>query len=96
MTSKQRAALRALASVLDPVFQIGKGDITPNQLEGLEEVLNKRELIKISVLRNSPVSASEAAAIISEKLGAQTVEIKGSKIVLYRYSKDKNVKHLEF
>lgn len=29
MTSKQRAYLKSLASSLEPIFQIGKGSLTP-------------------------------------------------------------------
>ena len=33
MTSKQRAYLKSLASSLDPIFQIGKGSLTPEVTE---------------------------------------------------------------
>ena len=35
MTSKQRAYLKSLASTLDPLFQIGKGSVTPEVVEAM-------------------------------------------------------------
>ena len=35
MTSKQRAYLKSLASSLDPIFQIGKGSLTPEVTEAI-------------------------------------------------------------
>ena len=32
MTSKQRAYLKSLAMTMDPIFQIGKGSLTPKEL----------------------------------------------------------------
>ena len=52
MTSKQRAYLKSLAIKLDPVFNVGKSSITPEFTEAISEVLETRELIKISVLKN--------------------------------------------
>ena len=49
LTSKQRAYLGGCASTLDPIFQIGKASLTPEILQALDEALEKRELIKISV-----------------------------------------------
>ena len=52
MTSKQRAYLKSLAMVMDPIFQIGKASITPDLTGAINEALEARELIKINVLQN--------------------------------------------
>ena len=36
LTSKQRAALRSAANTIDPVFQIGKGEIDETLCEALD------------------------------------------------------------
>lgn len=96
MNGKQRAALRSMASTLAPIFQIGKGNITENQIQGIDDALEKRELIKISVLRSSEIEADEALAFLAEALKATPVCAIGNKIVLYRRSKSDKVKHIEF
>lgn len=85
-----------MASTLDPIFQIGKGNITENQIQGIDDALEKRELIKISVLRSSEIEADEALAFLAETLKATPVCAIGNKIVLYRRSKSDKVKHIEF
>ena len=52
MTSKQRAYLKSLAMTMDPIFQIGKGSLTPENTSAIAEALEARELIKINVLQN--------------------------------------------
>lgn len=96
MNGKQRAALRSMASTLDPIFQIGKGNITENQIQGIDDALEKRELVKISVLRSSEIEADEALAFLADALKATPVCAIGNKIVLYRRSKSDKVKHIEF
>ena len=49
MTSKQRAYLKGLAMTMDPILQLGKGGLTPENTAAVEEALAARELIKISV-----------------------------------------------
>lgn len=51
LTSKQRAYLGSEASTMNAIFQIGKASLTPELINGLDEALEKRELIKISVLK---------------------------------------------
>lgn len=46
LTSKQRAYLRGKASVMDTIFQIGKGGIGDNMIKQLYDALEARELIK--------------------------------------------------
>ncbi len=88
LTSKQRATLRGIASTMDPVFQVGKGDIDETLVQGVLDCLKARELIKVKVLKNSMYSAKEAASILAEKTGSECVQVIGSKFVLYK-QKDK-------
>lgn len=52
MTSKQRAYLKSLAQTMEPIFQIGKNSLTPENTKAIAEALEARELIKVSVLQN--------------------------------------------
>ena len=67
MTSKQRAYLKSLASSLEPIFQIGKGSLTPEVTEAISEAFNKRELIKIAVLKNCFDDPNEIASTVAER-----------------------------
>lgn len=89
MTSKQRAYLRTMANSLDTIFQIGKGGVGENMCKQINDTLEARELIKLRVLENSDYTAKEAAAEIAEAVGADVVQVIGTKFVLYKESKDK-------
>ena len=88
MTSKQRAYLKGLAMTMDPIFQIGKNSLTPEFTKAVQEALEARELIKISVLKNCADDPRELAEIIAERTHSQIVQVIGKKIVLYREGKD--------
>lgn len=88
MTSKQRAYLKGLAMNIEPVFQIGKSGLTPEVTEAVHEAFNKRELIKLAVLKNCMEDAGEMAAILAERTGSCVVQVIGKKIVLYKENKD--------
>ena len=84
LTSKQRAQLRGLAMTEDTIIQIGKGGISENTLTQVNDALKARELIKGRVLENSLLTAREAADALAEACGAETVQTRGSKFVLYK------------
>ncbi len=88
MTSKQRAYLKGLAMNMDSIYQIGKASVTPELITGIREALEKRELIKISVLKNCADDPKELATIIAERTRAEVVQVIGKKIVLYKESRD--------
>ena len=88
MTSKQRAYLKSLAMKTEPILQLGKGGVTPENTASVEEALAARELIKISVLQNCLDDPKELAAMIAERTRAQVVQVIGKKIVLYKEGKD--------
>ena len=87
MNSKQRATLRGLASTASPLFQCGKEGVTPAFCEAADKALTARELIKITVLRSSPLSVREAAESTARAINAEVVACIGNRFVLYRYSK---------
>ncbi len=87
ITSKQRAYLRSLSVDLQTITQIGKGGISENLIKTVDDALEARELIKLSVLENSEETARSAADSIAEATGADVVAVLGRKIVLYRESK---------
>ena len=87
MTSKQRAYLKGLATTMDPILQLGKGGLTPENTAAVEEALAARELIKISVLQNCLEDPREMAQVLAERTRSQVVQVIGKKIVLYREGK---------
>jgi len=54
----------------------------------IAEVLETRELIKISVLKNCLDEPREIAEVLAERTHSQVVQVIGKKIVLYKESKD--------
>ena len=92
MTSKQRAYLKGLAMNLDPIFQIGKNSLTPEITAAIQEALEARELVKISVLQNCADDPRELAAVVSERTRSQVVQVIGKKIVLYKECREEKKK----
>ena len=88
MTSKQRAYLKGLAMNIDPVFQVGKGSVTPEYVDAVTEAFNTRELIKIAVLKNCMEDPKAIAETIAGRTGSEVVQVIGRKIVLYKRDKD--------
>ena len=65
MTSKQRAYLKSLAMNADTIMNIGKSSLTPEVCTAVSEALEKRELVKIGVLKNCLDDPKEIAAVIA-------------------------------
>ena len=95
MTSKQRAYLKGLAMNIDPIFQCGKSSITPEFVAAVTEALEKRELIKISVLQNCADDPKELGIMIAERTRAQLVQVIGKKIVIYKQAKEERNRKIE-
>lgn len=88
MTSKQRAYLRGLSNKIEPIFQIGKSGVGNNLVQQLNDALEARELIKITVLETAPDSIKNIANDISIQTNSILVQIIGSKITLYKPRKN--------
>lgn len=88
LNSKQRAQLRGLANTLEPIFQVGKGGLNDQFVRQVDETLEKRELIKVTVLETCSMSSRELADKVSEATCSDVVQVIGRKFVLYRESKE--------
>ncbi|QGH35037.1 ribosome assembly RNA-binding protein YhbY [Gracilibacillus salitolerans] len=92
LTGKQKRFLRAEAHHLNPIFQVGKDGVNDNMIKQIGEALEKRELIKVSVLQNCMEDKEDVAEAIAEGVKAVIVQIIGNTIVLYKESVDnKNI-----
>lgn len=87
LTSKQRAYLRSLAQKIEPIFQLGKNGLTPEVTEAINEALEKRELIKISVLQNCLEDPKDMAERLAERTHSIVVQVIGKKIILFKINK---------
>ncbi len=88
LIGKQKRYLRSLAHHLDPVFQVGKGGVNDNMIKQIDELLEIRELLKISVLNNSTEDVDDVAQALAKGTKAELVQIIGHTIVLYKESKE--------
>ena len=61
----------------------------------VDNLLECKELIKISVLKNSDLGAKDIAECLAEEINATIVQTVGSKITLYRVSKKDDIKHIQ-
>jgi len=88
LTGKQKRFLRSQAHHLTPIFQVGKDGVNENMVVQVGEALEKRELIKVSVLQNCMEDKEDVAVMLAEGTDASVVQIIGNTIVLYKESKE--------
>lgn len=92
LTGKQKRYLRSLAHHLQPIFQVGKGGTNEHLIRHIEEAIEKRELLKLSVLNNCAEDAKDIAEEVAKASKTELVQVIGSTIILYKESKDyKNI-----
>ncbi|WP_027417706.1 ribosome assembly RNA-binding protein YhbY [Aneurinibacillus terranovensis] len=89
LTGKQKRYLRSMAHHLTPIFQVGKGGVNENLIRQIQEALEARELLKVSLLNNYDGDKNQTAQEIADSAGAELVQLIGKTIVLYKESKEK-------
>jgi len=88
LTGKQKRFLRKEAHHLTPIFQVGKSGVNDQLINSVNEALEKRELIKISVLQNCLEPKEEIAEQLVKGTNSHLVQTIGNIIVLYKQSKE--------
>lgn len=87
ITSKQRSYLRSLANNINPIIQIGKDRIDEAVFKQIDEALEARELVKVTMLRNCIIDAREACELVCNEIHAEPVQVIGNKFTVYKCSK---------
>lgn len=90
MTGKERAAFRRQANSLEAIFQIGKEGLSVPLLQGIDKALEKRELVKISVLDSCEEPLRSCAERCAQALEAEVIQCIGKKFVLYRQKSEED------
>lgn len=91
MRSKNRAQLKSLAQTLDASVIIGKSGLTENLIKQIDVTLEKRELVKVSILNNNMDDRTEMIDALCDQLQAELVQQIGNKVVLYRRNEENPV-----
>ena len=86
LTGKQKRFLRSEAHHVDPIFQVGKGGVNEAMIVQISEALEKRELVKISILSNNEDDKNEVAEKLAKDTKAELVQLIGHTVVLYKKS----------
>lgn len=86
LSKTQLKYLRKLSHAEKSLFQMGKLGLTDIFIEQIDQVLEKRELIKFHLLQNSDESVDEVAETIAKNLNAAVIQTIGSTAILYRPS----------
>jgi len=89
LTNKQKSFLRGESNRLQPLVHIGKSGLTASVITQIEEALEAKELIKVTILQNCEQDKKEIAAKLEEQAGIEVVQEIGKIIVLYKESVEK-------
>lgn len=93
ISSKDRAYLKRIISVESPVYQVGKDGLSQTNIEGINQALTARELIKINILQNCDMPAKEVANSLQQTLNCEVVGVIGRKVIIYKFN-PKNKTHI--
>ncbi|GGN97089.1 ribosome assembly RNA-binding protein YhbY [Saccharibacillus kuerlensis] len=88
LTGKQKRYLRSQAHHLDAIFQIGKGGLNEQLVRHINEAIELRELLKVSVLNNCLEEPKELGIELAEAAEAELVQVIGRTIILYKESRE--------
>ena len=55
-------------------------------VQGIRDALEKRELLKVSILQNCEEDKDEVAKVLSERTSSELVQVIGHTILLYKQS----------
>ncbi|MFA5283285.1 MAG: ribosome assembly RNA-binding protein YhbY [Bacilli bacterium] len=91
LNNKQKQQLKSQANSLKFKYNLGKNNISPEFVKMIDDALEAKELIKISVLKNASAPISEIAFDIAAATRSEIVQVIGRVITLYRKSKKNTI-----
>lgn len=84
LTGKQKRFLRSMGTTIEPVVQIGKEAVTPQLVKSANDVITKRELVKVRVLQNCLQTPESAISFLAERTDCDLVQLIGRNGLLFR------------
>ena len=87
LKGKERQFFKKEAHSIKPIFQIGKGGLSEEMIQQIQFAIEKRELIKVSLLQNTMEEPQEAAEVLAEQTGSTIIQVIGHTIVLYKQAR---------
>ncbi len=94
ITKQQRIKLRSLAMSIKPTVWVGKDGFDLQVYEQIKQELFNHELIKISLNPSMDKLDENGLSELAVKTGADVITQIGKKIVLYKLSSKKGLKHV--
>lgn len=91
MDTYTRNYLRKRAHELKPVVMVGKGGVTPQVTEALDQALFSHELVKIRFV-DFKAARKSLAAELAEQTDAEVITVIGNTAVLYRMQDDPSLR----
>ena len=82
LKGKERQFFKKEAHSIKPIFQIGE------MIQQIQFAIEKRELIKVSLLQNTMEEPQEAAEVLAEQTGSTIIQVIGHTIVLYKQARN--------
>ena len=76
---------------MESILQVGKGGVGAPLVTQVNDALEARELIKLTVLETCPDPARDVAAQLAGDTDAEVVQVIGRKVTLYRRNAKKPV-----
>lgn len=80
--------LRSLGHALPSSIQIGKGGLSDNLFQTIDNDLEAHELVKVSLLKTCEMEVREAAILCASHTSSEIVHIIGRTFLLYRRSRE--------
>lgn len=94
MNNKDKKKLKAMASLMPSVVQIGKEGLSDAVIDSARAAITARELIKAHVLNNANLDTRETMEDLANMLGAELVQVIGHYGVLFKKKDEKS--HFDF
>ena len=86
LKGNQKRYLKGLANPISHRYLLGKGEIDDCFIAQIDAALEAKELIKVGLNANCPLSPKDAGEILSFKTKSELVQVIGHVVVLYRKS----------
>jgi len=91
LKGKQKAYLKSIGQKLEVILQVGGKGISPGVIASLNEALEARELVKISIQNPDRVFRKECIAELAGKTDSIIVNIIGKTALLFKVNPEKPV-----